>query len=143
MTIILCFGLCNTVSAIVKDTQQKESNDIIQYAQQFVGNSYVYGGNSLITGCDCSHFVWNILKNTSYYTGPYATSDGWIVLGQPVQDINEAVAGDVIVYPGHVALYDGEGLIIQAQNSENGITHNRKYDCDTILAIRHFEKILI
>ena len=142
MITLLCLLLSTQVSAIVVDKQQKK-NEIIQYAQQFVGNPYVYSGNSLTAGCDCSHFVWNILKDTKYYNGEYAVSDGWVSLGQPVEDITAAVAGDVIVYPGHVAIYDGEGLIIQAQNSDNGITHNRKYDCDTILAIRHFEKILI
>lgn len=58
-------------------------------------------------GCDCSHFVWNVMKDTGYYDGPYAVSDGWVNLGTAVDTIENAVAGDVIVYPGHVAIYDG------------------------------------
>lgn len=112
---------------------------IIQYADQFLGNPYVWGGNSLTNGCDCSHFVWNVMKDTGYYDGPYAVSDGWVNLGQPVEGIENAVAGDVIVYPGHVAIYDGQGMIVQARGSAHGITHNRQYNYDTILAIRHFD----
>ena len=125
-----------SVPTIAKEKEVGE--DIVEYAQQFVGNPYVWGGNSLTQGCDCSHFVWNVLLDTGHYDGPYAVSDDWIQLGDPVDDIKNAVAGDVIVYPGHVAIYDGNGLLIEALGSQYGITHYRTYDCGVILAIRHF-----
>lgn len=78
------------------------------------------------------------MKDTGHYNGAYAVSDGWMTLGQPVESIQAAAAGDVIVYPGHVAIYDGEGMIVEARGSAHGITHNREYNYDTILAIRHF-----
>ena len=113
--------------------------DIVDYADQFVGNPYVYGGDSLVDGIDCSHFVHQVLTDTGHYDGAYTTSDGWANLGESVQSLDDAVAGDVIVYPGHVAIYDGSGSLVEAKGSAYGITHDRDADHGTILAIRHFD----
>ena len=117
----------------------ENNSDIVNYADQFIGNPYVYGGNSLTDGIDCSHFVYQVLTNTGHYSGGYATSDGWAGLGESVSSLDEAQAGDVIVYPGHVAIYDGNGGIVEAKGSQWGITHDREADHGTILAIRHFD----
>ena len=111
---------------------------IVAYEDQFVGNPYVWGGNSLTNGIDCSHFVWQVLKNTGAYSGGYTTSAGWRSLGKPVSSLSEARAGDVICYSGHVAIYDGYGGIVEAKGSKWGITHDRRADHTTILAIRRF-----
>lgn len=117
-----------------------ESNsDIIEYGSQFIGNPYLWGGNSLTDGIDCSHFVWQVLSNTGHYSGDYEISDGWAELGSKVSSLDEAVAGDVIVYPGHVALYDGQGGLLQARGSAYGITSGRDATYNDILAIRHFD----
>ena len=63
---------------------------------------------------------------------------GWRSLGTEVASLDEARAGDVICYNGHVALYDGEGKIVEALNENAGITCDRPVDCDTILTIRRF-----
>ena len=118
--------------------EEQEGMDIVQYANQFIGNPYRWGGNSLTSGCDCSHFVWNVLKDTGHYDGEYESSSHWKNLGQKVNSLEQAIAGDVIVYPGHIALYDGNGKIIQAQCSATGITNNRQVQCATIIAIRRF-----
>lgn len=115
------------------------SLDIVEYANQFVGNSYVYGGDSLTGGIDCSHFVYEVLSDTGNYNGEYTTSNNWAYLGQSVSSLDQAVAGDVIVYSGHVAIYDGEGGIIEAQSPSAGITNDRSADSSTIVAIRRFE----
>ena len=115
------------------------NSDIVSYADQYVGNPYVWGGNSLTDGIDCSHFVWQVLSNTGHYDGGYAVSDDWAYLGSGVDSLDNAVAGDVIVYPGHVAIYDGEGGIVEAKGQEWGITHDRSADSGEILAIRHFD----
>ena len=86
---------------------------IVSYACQFVGCPYVWGGNSLTHGCDCSHFVWNVLRNCGVYSGPYLTSGGWAGVGRAVPSLSQAQAGDVIVYSGHVAIYDGNGMIVE------------------------------
>lgn len=111
---------------------------IVSYAKQFVGNPYVWGGNSLTNGIDCSHFVWQVLRNCGAYSGGYRTSAGWRSLGRPVASLSQAQAGDVICYSGHVAIYDGNGRIVEAQSSSAGITCNRRADSSPILAIRRF-----
>ena len=124
--------------ALAKKRKQRTAANIVAYANKFVGNPYVWGGNSLINGCDCSHFVYNVLKDTGVYSGGYVTSRNWSYLGQSVTSIEQANPGDVIVYSGHVAIYDGKGKIIEAQSSSAGITNNRSVTSSFIYAIRRF-----
>ena len=133
----------DTTTDTVTDTSTGETysgnSDIVSYARQFVGvTPYVWGGNSYTDGMDCSHFVWNVLKDTGAYSGGYVTSEGFANLGTPVNSLDEAQAGDVIVYNGHVAIYDGAGGIIEAQGSDYGTTNNRAADSSSIIAIRRF-----
>lgn len=95
-------------------------SDVVDYACQFVGNPYVYGGTSLTNGCDCSYFVkacyghFGIsLPRTSYQQRS---------VGQSVS-YNNAQAGDIICYAGHVAIYMGDGKIVHAANSKLGICY--------------------
>ena len=113
-------------------------NDITAFAEQYVGCPYVWGGSSLTQGCDCSHFVWLVLLNTGHYSGDYLTSFYWRTAGEAVPSLEMAQAGDIICYNGHVAIYDGNGLIIEAKGSNWGITHDRTADHAPILAIRRF-----
>lgn len=122
----------------VYEVKTSTGNGIITFAKQFVGRPYVWGGNSLTDGIDCSHFVWQILTRCGAYDGEYTTSGGWRSLGTEVASLDEARAGDVICYNGHVALYGGEGKIVEALNENAGITCDRPVDCDTILTIRRF-----
>ena len=116
----------------------KSGSAIVAYADQFVGNPYVWGGNSLTNGIDCSHFVYQVLKNCGVYSGGYETSAGWRDNGRKVNSLAEAQAGDVLCYSGHVAIYDGYGGIVEAKGSKWGITHDRSATYSTILAIRRF-----
>lgn len=111
-------------------------DDIVDYALQFVGNSYVWGGDSLTGGIDCSHFIWRVLLNTGHYSGGYLTSGDWRTVGQRVDGLSQAIAGDVICYEGHVAFYDGNGYVVEAKNSREGITHDEKADYMPIVCIR-------
>ena len=98
----------------------------------------MYGGNSLTNGIDCSHFVYQVLRNCGVYDGEYVTSKYWPLKGRAVSSLSVAQAGDVICYEGHVAIYDGNGKIVEALGSKHGICHKRRADSDTILAIRRF-----
>ena len=133
----------DTETDTVTDTNTGEvysgDSDIVAYARQFVGvTPYSWGGNSYETGMDCSHFVWNVLKDTGAYDGDYVTSDGFLNLGEAVDGLENAQAGDVIVYNGHVAIYDGEGGIIEAKGAAYGTTNDRAADSSEILGIRRF-----
>ena len=106
--------------------------DIVAFAQQFVGNPYVWGGNSLTNGVDCSGFVHQVYAHFGISTPRY--SQAFKSVGQPVSYQN-IQAGDVVVYPGHVAIYIGNGNIVEAQSTRAGITNSRPVNCHTITAI--------
>lgn len=106
---------------------------VVSYALQFVGNPYVWGGNSLTNGCDCSGFVHLVYQHFGISTPRYSQS--FKTVGQPVAYDN-LQAGDVVVYPGHVAIYIGNGCIVEAQSTRAGITSSRPVNCHTITAIR-------
>lgn len=90
--------------------------DIINYALQFVGNKYVYGGTSLTNGCDCSGFIYTIYRDFGYRI----PRTGHRNIGVEVSYEN-ARPGDIICYPGHVALYMGNGQIVHASTARTGI----------------------
>ena len=126
------------VTNTVYDVKNGTGEGIINFADQFVGNPYVWGGDSLTNGIDCSHFVYEVLSRCGVYDGEYTTSYGWRSLGEEVKSLEDAKAGDVVCYEGHVALYDGDGDIVEAKGTKWGITHDRKVDCNEILTIRRF-----
>ena len=126
------------VTNTVYDVKNGTGEGIINFADQFVGNPYVWGGDSLTNGIDCSHFVYEVLSRCGVYDGEYTTSYGWRSLGEEVKSLEDAKAGDVVCYEGHVALYDGDGSIVEAKGAKWGITHDRKVDCNEILTIRRF-----
>jgi cell wall-associated NlpC family hydrolase len=113
---------------------------LVAYARQFVGNPYVWGGNSLTNGCDCSGFVHEIYEYFGYNLVRYSLSFQYE--GKPV-NIKDIKLGDIVVYArnsegiGHVAIYAGNGKIIEAQSSATGITDNRPLENGRkIIAIR-------
>lgn len=108
-------------------------SSVVSYAMQFVGNPYVWGGNSLTNGVDCSGFVHEVYAHFGISTPRY--SQAFKSEGQAVS-FDNIQPGDVVVYPGHVAIYAGGGVIVEAQSTKAGITANRSVQCHTILAIR-------
>uniref|UniRef100_UPI004056F3B9 NlpC/P60 family protein n=1 Tax=Agathobacter sp. TaxID=2021311 RepID=UPI004056F3B9 len=114
-------------------TSGVSGTDLVNYALQFVGNPYKWGGNSLTDGCDCSGFVNLVYKHFGFSVPRY--SQAFRSVGQPVAYQN-LKAGDIVVYPGHVAIYIGNGKIVEAQSTKAGITSYRSVNCSTITAIR-------
>ena len=105
---------------------------VANYGLQFLGRPYVWGGESLTNGSDCSGFIKSVYAHfgVSLPHSSYALRS----VGRGVS-YSEAQAGDIICYDGHVALYIGGGRIVHASNPTDGVkTSNAAYR--QILAVR-------
>ncbi len=108
-----------------EETVKEESSSgtgqaIADYAVQFVGNPYVYGGTSLTNGADCSGFVMSVYKHFGYSLPRTAASQAGA--GRKVS-LDSLQPGDLLFYHGygHVAIYIGGGQVVHASNKKTGI----------------------
>ena len=97
--------------------------DLVNYAKQYLGNPYVWGGTSLTSGADCSGFVLSVFKK--YGVSLPHSSAAQSTMGSKVS-LSEAQPGDLIFYAqngrvNHVAIYIGNGQVIHASNPRSGI----------------------
>ena len=107
---------------------------VANYALQFVGNPYVYGGSSLTNGTDCSGFVMSVYAN--YGVSLPHSSSALRSSGSGVEGgLSAAQPGDIICYSGHVGLYIGNGQIVHASTSKTGIIVSNA-DYRQVLAVR-------
>jgi peptidoglycan hydrolase CwlO-like protein len=97
-------------------------SDVVSFAVQFVGNPYVYGGTSLTNGADCSGFTQSVYAHFGISIG--RTDVDQRGNGIAVDSIADARPGDLICYPGHVALYCGNNTIVHASTAKTGIKYS-------------------
>lgn len=104
---------------------------VANYACQFVGNPYVYGGTSLTNGADCSGFVMSVYA--AFGVGLPHSSSALQGVGYGVGDMQP---GDIICYSGHVGIYIGNNTIVHASTPEGGIKYTSPVNYRPVVAIR-------
>ena len=111
---------------------------VVDFALQFEGNPYVYGGTSLTNGADCSGFVMSVFANFGYTLPRVAAAQ---CDASTKKDISQLEPGDLVFYENgyvdHVALYIGDGKIIHASGAATGIKISN-YDYEQPAAIGTF-----
>lgn len=120
-----------TVPVITGDSEMGVA--VAEYACQFVGNPYVWGGTSLTNGADCSGFVMSVYSNFGVSLPHSSTADR--TQGYAVDGLANAQPGDLVCYSGHVAIYIGNGQIVHASSSKTGIIISNA-DYKKVLAVR-------
>ncbi len=98
-----------------------EQNAIVEYAMQFLGNPYVWGGTDLEHGTDCSGFTQGVYAYFGYSLP--RTTYSQVNSGTEIDSLADAQPGDLLFYhdTGHVAIYIGDGKIVHASNHRDGI----------------------
>lgn len=109
---------------------------VVDYACQFVGNPYVYGGSSLTNGTDCSGYVMSVY-NAFGVSLPHSSSAMRSCGYEVSQD--EMKAGDIVCYSGHVGIYVGDGTIVNASTPATGIKYSNAYYKNIITVRRIFD----
>ena len=107
------------VSAPAVSSDTSLGTAVANFATQFVGNPYVYGGTSLTNGADCSGFVMSVYKNFGVSLPHSSSADRHV--GYAVDSLAEAQPGDLVCYSGHVGIYIGGGQIVHASTAATGI----------------------
>ena len=123
-----------TVTApVISGSGSELGQSVANFACQFVGNPYVWGGTSLTNGADCSGFVMSVYSNFGVSLPHSSSADRSV--GSAVNGLENAQPGDIICYSGHVAIYTGGGQIVHASTAKTGIIiSNANYR--SILSIR-------
>ncbi len=126
--------------ALERAAQQKEEKRVAKrqavadFAVQFVGNPYVWGGTSLTNGADCSGFVMSVFANFGYELPRVAAAQ---YSASQKKDLSQIEVGDLVFYGSgisHVALYIGDGKVVHALNSNKGIVIT-DYNYDTPVGV--------
>lgn len=107
--------------------------NVADYALQFVGNPYIYGGTSLTNGTDCSGFTQSVYRHFGVSIPRTSGEQAGFGREVPYEDMEP---GDLVCYSGHVAMYIGGGRIVHASSRKEGIKVSNDPAYRTIVSIR-------
>ena len=127
------------LSSIIEESKEAEKGEeIVAYAKQFLGGRYVYGGNNLNTGVDCSGFTQQIMKHFNISIGR-SSRDQYANSGRFVSEA-DIMPGDIVCYGrgsvNHVGIYAGNGQIIHANDESTGIVMSSLHYGKPIMGIK-------
>ncbi len=125
------------VPIVPSDPNLEVASEVVNYALNFVGNPYVYGGNSLTEGTDCSGFTSLVYANFGIFLPRSSYDQANVGVYVPLENI---VLGDLVLYGydgivSHVAIYIGNNEVIHALNSNVGIVVT-DYQIMPIISVR-------
>ena len=109
----------NTDAPALEGTTYDKGQTVAQFAQRFVGNSYVWGGTDLNRGADCSGFIGSVYRSFGYN------------LPRTSSELRRAGRNN-----GHVAMYIGNGKIVHASNRKTGIKISPRANYRRIVCVR-------
>lgn len=120
------------------ETENKKQNvsngqAVVNYAAQFVGNPYVYGGSSLTNGADCSGFIMSVYAAFGISLPHSSSALRSVGYGVSVDQIQP---GDIVCYSGHVGIYAGNNTLLHASSPSSGIKYTSPITYREILAVR-------
>ena len=126
-------GNSSNAGSTNKTGSSSNGQAVVEYAKQFLGNPYVYGGNSLTNGTDCSGFVKGVYA--AFGVSLPRTSAEQRQVGYAVS-LENIQPGDIVCYSGHVGIYAGNNTLIHASNERTGITYTSPVTYRPVLAVR-------
>lgn len=131
-----CYYTLTSIKSGVPGGKVRES--LLEFASQFIGNAYVWGGTSLTDGADCSGFVQSVYKQYGYDLPRVAEDQAQYGTKIAVED---AKPGDLIFYAKdgyihHVVIYAGDGKTVEAMNSDKGIVRGKLDTSEAVWATR-------
>lgn len=124
-------------------SQDSKGQQVVDYAVQWKGNHYVWGGTTLgcttwgdSIGIDCSGFTMKVFEQFGVSLPHQSGQQRSCGIAVDFSNVNNLLPGDLICYEGHVAIYIGNGQIVHAKGAAYGVVVGDRWDYKTVITVR-------